>query len=301
MIIAGEIDGSELSLINDLTVSYLRSLYSVFSEKEIKALLIDWLFDKGMINDAVIINEMVVANWSRRADIAVANGRLYGFEIKSHFDTLKRLPGQVESFQAHFDKVVVVAASKFITSILRDYPSEIGILEVYEAFGQAKIRQVRAGRICEVKDNLKLTSLITKSELEKFVKQNEASFRPGMLRSELVSACGTRATKQLRSYVLDCIKQRYKESFNNFMSERRNSTTESCLDLLSKSATTRANFERQVAMYSNAHRTTPRAEKKIDFSMLGDRAEALGFEMPQSVLVRRITQKSKSSKSSSSD
>lgn len=259
----------------------------MFSEKEIKALLIDWLFDKGMINDAVIINEMVVANWSRRADIAVANGRLYGFEIKSHFDTLKRLPGQVESFQAHFDKVVVVAASKFIRSIERDYPAEIGILEVYEVSGRARIRQVRAGRICEVKDVLKLTSLITKSELEKFVRQIGVPVQPGMLRSELVSACGTKAGKQLRSYVLACIKQRYNESFSNFLSERQASTTELCLDLLSKSATIRVNMERQSAKYSADYNKSPRAEKKIDFAMLGGGTEALGFEMPQSVLVRR--------------
>lgn len=273
----------------------------MLSEKEIKALLIDWLFDKGMINDAVIINEMVVANWSRRADIAVANGRLYGFEIKSHLDTLKRLPGQVESFQGHFDKVVVVAASKFVASIKRDYPAEIGILEVYEVSGRAKIRQVRPGRICEVKDVLKLTSLITKSELEKFLRQSGAALQPGMPRSELVNACGTRATKQLRSYVLECIKQRYNGSFRHFLNERQASTTEACLDLLSKSATIRVKLERQVAMYREGHRATPRAEKKIDFSMLGDGAEALGFEMPQSVLIRRRTQKSKSSKSSSSD
>ncbi|AKF46323.1 sce7726 family protein [Pseudomonas fragariae (ex Marin et al. 2024)] len=273
----------------------------MFSEKEIKALLIDWLFDKGMINDAVIINEMVVANWSRRADIAVANGRLYGFEIKSHFDTLKRLPGQVESFQAHFDKVVVVAATKFIASIQRDYPSEIGILEVYEVSGRAKIRQVRPGRICEVKDVSKLTSLITKSELEKFLKQSGIPVRAGMLRSELVSACGTRVSKPLRSYVLDCIKQRYNGSFRNFLSERRACTTEACLELLSKSATIRVNLERQFAMYSEGHHPARRAEKKIDFSILGDGIEALGLEMPQSVLIRRKTQKSKSSKSSSSD
>ena len=273
----------------------------MFSEKEIKAVLIDWLFDKGMINDAVIINEMVVANWSRRADIAVANGRLYGFEIKSHFDTLKRLPGQVESFQAHFDKVVVVAASKFIASIERDYPAEIGILEVYETSGRARIRQVRAGRICEVKDVVKLASLITKSELEKFVKQSGGNVESGMLRSELVSACGPRVIKRLRSYVLDCIKNRYNGAFRNFLDQRQACTTEACLDLLSKSATTRVNLERQMAIYSEGFRRTPRVEKKIDFSVIGNGSEALGFEMPQSVLVRRVGQKSKSSKSSSSD
>lgn len=259
----------------------------MFSEKEIKALLIDWLFEKGMVDNAVVINEMVVANWSRRADIAVANGRLYGFEIKSHFDTLKRLPGQVESFQAHFDKVVVVAASKFIKTLERDYPSEIGILEVYEVSGRAKLRQVRAGRISEVKDIFKLTSLITKSELERFVRQKGIAIRFGMSRSELVSACGVVSIKLLRAYVLDCIKQRYNDSFQTFLDGRSNRSTEDCLELLSKSATVRVNLKRQLALYSQSYSKAPRQEKKIDFSMLGGSAEAHGVDMPQSVLVRR--------------
>lgn len=270
------------------------------SEKEIKAILIDWLFDKGMVDDAVVISEMVIANWSRRADIALANGRLYGFEIKSHFDTLKRLPGQVESFQAHFDKVIIVAASKFISAIERDYPSEIGILEVYESSGRAKIRQVRAGRICEVKDVSRLTSLLTKSELEKFVRQTSSLFQLGMSRSELVHLCGSKAGRQLRIYVLNCIKERYGEPFKAFLRERRTLTTEACLELLSKSATSRVNLERQIAQYSDAYRLPVRSEKKIDFAILGDGPEDLGLEMPQSVL-RRKFQKSKSSKSSSSD
>lgn len=261
----------------------------MLSERDIKALLIDWLFDKNMIEDAVIINEMVVANWSRRADIAVANGRLYGFEIKSQLDTLKRLPGQIESFQEHFDKVIVVAASKFIKSIEKQYPAEIGILEVFVEAGRPRLRQIRAGRIREVKDTAKLTSLITKSEIEKFLKSAGVPLVSGRTRADLIRKCSSQSLQKLRSYVLACIKERYSESFEAFLNERKFRSTEDCLELLSKSAVYRVNLERQLAAFGSEYKSTPKAEKPLNLSALGGNSEVFGFEMPQSVLVRRRT------------
>lgn len=259
----------------------------MLAEREIKALLIDWLFERKMIDDAVIINEMVVANWSRRADIAVANGRLYGFEIKSQFDTLKRLPGQIESFQEHFDKVVIVAASKFIDSIKVQYPEDVGILEVYVNSGVPRLRQVRAGRIREVKDIARLTSLITKAEIERFLKANVISFDAGLARGDLVSKLAARHVQKLRRYVLECIKGRYSNSFDLFLKERRFKSTEVCLDLLSKSVVNRVRLQRNIDSFGSNQESKPRPEKPLNLSALGDEAEALGFEMPQSVLLRR--------------
>lgn len=73
-------------------------------EQEVKIALINWLYINGHLNDATIINEMVVANWARRADLAVANGNLHAFEIKSDFDSLKRLEGQLSTFSSRFEQ-----------------------------------------------------------------------------------------------------------------------------------------------------------------------------------------------------
>ncbi|WP_422402611.1 sce7726 family protein [Pseudomonas sp. GZD-209] len=261
----------------------------MLSEREIKVLLIDWLYEKGLVEDAVIISEMVVANWSRRADIAVANGRLYGFEIKSHFDTLKRLPGQIESFQEHFDKVVVVAASKFISSIESQYSEDIGILEVFVQSGRPRLRQVRAGRIREVKSVARLTSLITKVELERFLKVTGITYPMGAARAELAAQCGARHLQKLRAYVLSCIKNRYAESFEAFTKERNENSTESGLDLLSRSVVDRVSLERQIEKFGADYKCAvkPRAAKPLNFAALGLDAEASGVEMPQSVIVRR--------------
>ncbi|WP_353228496.1 sce7726 family protein [Pseudomonas qingdaonensis] len=260
----------------------------MLSEKEIKILLIDWLFDKKMVDDAVIINEMVVANWSRRADMAVANGRLYGFEIKSQFDSLRRLPGQLESFQEHFDKVVVVAAPKFISAIERDYPDSIGILEVSLSSGRPRLRQVRAGRINEVKDIAKLASLITKAELERFLRVNGVSDDANLSRSEMVKKLYAKHIKKLRLYVLSCIKERYADSYRSFLREREIFSTARSFELLSRTASSRVKLEQQLAKFSQVDgvEPEPRAEIPVNFAALGLDSEALGDYMPQTVLVR---------------
>ncbi|WAT26314.1 sce7726 family protein [Pseudomonas sp. GXZC] len=259
----------------------------MLSEKDIKILLVDWLFERKMVDDAVIINEMVVANWSRRADIAVANGRLYGFEIKSQFDSLKRLPGQLESFQQYFDKVLVVAAPKFISAIQRDYPEHIGILEVSAASGRPRLRQVRAGRINEVKDVAKLTSLITKIELERFLRAGGVGGIANLSRAEMVKMCSDKNIKRLRGYVLSCIKERYSESYASFLREREFLSTAESFDMLSRTANSRVKLERQLAGFGQVDGVEPRAEKLINFAALGVGAEALIDCMPQSVLVRK--------------
>src|SRR4051812_32014446 len=47
-------------------------------------------------NDTLVIDELGIAHAKARIDVAVINGCLHGFEIKSAADTLTRLPRQLE-------------------------------------------------------------------------------------------------------------------------------------------------------------------------------------------------------------
>lgn len=203
-------------------------------EKDIKAALIDWLYEKGHVEDAVIINEMVVANWSRRADIAVANGRLYAYEIKSDADTLKRLPGQVDLFSSHFDKVTLVVASKFVSTVLDGYPPEIGVLEVVCENGAVRLRQARAGRIVETKDAAVLSSFLTKLDLYKLLRKEGVKATPDMPRRDLVGQVSTLPTRVVKSYVLSFLKEKYKATFDAFSFARLSLGSYESISMLSR-------------------------------------------------------------------
>ncbi|MBE2898111.1 sce7726 family protein [Pasteurellaceae bacterium 20609_3] len=73
--------------------------------------------------------ELPIANFSRRIDLVMANGKLSGFEIKSEQDTLKRLEGQIEVYTQYFEDVVVVCATKHLQGVMNITPQNVGIWE----------------------------------------------------------------------------------------------------------------------------------------------------------------------------
>ena len=56
-----------------------------------------------------IVEEMGVWAGSVRIDIAVINGELCGFELKSDRDTLARLPTQADIYSRVFDRISALA------------------------------------------------------------------------------------------------------------------------------------------------------------------------------------------------
>lgn len=77
--------------------------------------------------DTLVIDELGIAHGSARVDIAVVNGRLHGYEIKSDADTLTRLPAQANAYSAVFDRVTIVAGSKHAQHLEDVIPAWWGI------------------------------------------------------------------------------------------------------------------------------------------------------------------------------
>jgi hypothetical protein len=74
-----------------------------------------------------IVEEMGVWSGSVRIDIAVINGELHGFELKSARDTLDRLPKQAALYNEVFDRVTLVVASKHADKATAAVPTWWGI------------------------------------------------------------------------------------------------------------------------------------------------------------------------------
>ena len=77
-------------------------------DSDIRLPLHRWLEGQPHDSPTSIVHELKLLRPTARVDIAVINGELSGFEIKSDVDTLYRLPRQVASFSAFFDRVCVV-------------------------------------------------------------------------------------------------------------------------------------------------------------------------------------------------
>jgi len=80
--------------------------------------------------NTLIVQELGTHYGEFRVDLAVINGALRGYEIKSGADRLDRLPRQMSAFNEVFDYVTLVAATKHLDRCLEHVPTWWGIIEV---------------------------------------------------------------------------------------------------------------------------------------------------------------------------
>jgi hypothetical protein len=82
--------------------------------------------------DTVIRQELGLCQGFARVDLAVVNGSVHGYEIKSEHDTLARLAGQAEIYNRTLDFVTIVTAATHATKINNTVPSWWGILNAVQ-------------------------------------------------------------------------------------------------------------------------------------------------------------------------
>jgi len=77
---------------------------------------------------AKVVEELSLFANRARIDIAVINGNLVGYEIKSDRDTIIRLPDQMAVYGQIFDKISVISGPKHIGKLLEFLPNYCGLL-----------------------------------------------------------------------------------------------------------------------------------------------------------------------------
>lgn len=206
----------------------------MLNEGDIKAAVIDKLFSADALTDAVLINEMVVANWSRRADLVVANGKLHAFEIKSDLDSLRRLEGQLETYLHRFDKVTVVSTPKYLSLIKENADPRVEIWCATECSQGVAITVARRGISSIVTNKRILCAYLLKGELVSLLGTQGQVVTVDMPRNELEIRAEALSIKCIRAFVLEALKRRYRDTFELFCKSRSDSTKPTDLVNLSK-------------------------------------------------------------------
>jgi hypothetical protein len=144
------------------------------TDADIREALIQKLRMENSKKDYRIIEEFVICDGEARADVAVVNGVMKGFEIKSDVDSLLRLPNQIERYDATFDKCTIVVGMKFEKKIEALVPEHWGILCAYRnRLGNVSLKSIRSASFNKNVTNKALMDLIWSSEIKAFLKQNE--------------------------------------------------------------------------------------------------------------------------------
>lgn len=134
-------------------------------DTDMREALAEWLVANHVSSEARILHEFKIPRPSARIDIALINGELTSFEIKSDVDSLSRLKSQIPACNRVFDRSYIVITGKHIRSCLKKVPPWWGIIIACEHKGDVFVSKIRqSGLNTEWCINSSL-HLLTKTEL----------------------------------------------------------------------------------------------------------------------------------------
>lgn len=94
--------------------------------------------------DVSIFEEFTTYSGKARADVVAINGHLNGIEIKSDFDSLHRLPKQIEEYNLTFERNYLIIGERWIPIVEQEVPSFWGIaVAKRNRLGKVAIRFMR--------------------------------------------------------------------------------------------------------------------------------------------------------------
>jgi len=122
--------------------------------------------------DTLIIEELGLCQGEARVDIAVVNGSIHGFEIKSDQDTLKRLAGQIAIYSRVLDFITIIVGGEHFDAALSMIPSWWGVIIAKEKSGQVQLKYKRKGKRNPSLDPMAVVQLLWREEAYKILKDH---------------------------------------------------------------------------------------------------------------------------------
>lgn len=93
-----------------------------------------------------IVEEMGIWSGAVRIDVAVINGEMVGYELKSNSDTLQRLPYQIEIYGKVFDRMTLVVGDRLAEAAVAMIPKWWGCKIAKMVDGQVRLTTKRKSR-----------------------------------------------------------------------------------------------------------------------------------------------------------
>lgn len=123
-----------------------------------------------------VVEEMSLPVAKARIDMAVLNGSIHGYEIKSAVDTLNRLPSQIVAYSKIFDFVTVVTENKHYGKVFNVLPDWVGIYVCSENNNLDPIKCIREAKPNKRKSGFHLAKLLWHHELVEVLTEQEIPF-----------------------------------------------------------------------------------------------------------------------------
>jgi len=136
------------------------------NDRIIRKALTDKLQNKHANDKTVrIFQELGVNNGRSRIDIAVVNGVMHGYEIKSDLDNFDRLPEQMESYNKIFNKITIVVGWSHLEAAINIVPEWWGVIVARKSpKGRLILNSIRPADYNHNQDTLFIAKLLWRNE-----------------------------------------------------------------------------------------------------------------------------------------
>lgn len=117
-------------------------------------------------SNTIILNEFGIWRGSVRVDIAVINGEMHGYELKSAADNLERLHFQSAVYSSVLDRVTLVIAERHVKKALEFIPKWWGVELAKQASNEDRVvlEEVRPSAENQCFDKFRLAFLLWRDE-----------------------------------------------------------------------------------------------------------------------------------------
>jgi hypothetical protein len=142
------------------------------SDALIRVALMQELNEKYLNDKVLIVEELGIQHGAARIDVAVINGVLHGYEIKSDLDTLLRLPEQMDAYNSVFDQVTLVVGKTHLLHAMGIVPDHWGIrIAKVDLDGSVQFQTIRDAGANPDQDSVSLARLLWRQEALNILEQ----------------------------------------------------------------------------------------------------------------------------------
>lgn len=119
-----------------------------------------------------IIEELGVNHGAARIDVAVVNGVMHGYEIKSDLDTLQRLSEQMKIYSGVFDEMTIVVGRNHLHETIERVPEWWGVwMAKVDANNSIVFHVIRKGETNKELNPVSVARLLWREEAIKLLEE----------------------------------------------------------------------------------------------------------------------------------
>lgn len=187
------------------------------SDADIRGVLLARLRERHSKETSVaFLEELGLCRGQVRVDVAVVNGSIHGYEIKSDRDSLRRLAGQAAVYGMVLDRATLVVGTKHVADAVAAVPTWWEV-EVVEAHGpDLRVKRLRRGRKNPSRSARALVELLWLEDAQALLAARGGlrGYRGRPRRVIWDRICGLYALDEIASAVRDQLKARAEQRSN---------------------------------------------------------------------------------------